>query len=106
MVHCTRAAASSLARFRDENGIPATFGVRLFAAQAADGRTALGLEFADEPVEGDQVTEEHGTRVIVAPELADQLRDVTIDVTSDPSSNGDEPAQLVLREAESPSGPP
>ena len=72
MIHCTRAAAASLDRVREQQGIPSEFGVRLFAARSPQGEVGLGLEFAPDPVEGDEVVEQHGTRFMVAPEVADQ----------------------------------
>lgn len=97
MIQCTRAAAATLDQTRIEHGVPVEFGVRLFAAQSAEGEVGLGLEFRPEPLDGDEVAEQFGTRIMVAPEVADQLSDVTLDVIPDPSSNGDRRPQLVLR---------
>lgn len=97
MLQCTRAAADTLEQVRSQQGLPEGVGIRLFPSEVTDGRVGLGLEFADTPAEGDQVTEQHGTRVIVAPEIAEELADLTLDVIPDPSSNGQSAPQLVLR---------
>ena len=97
MIQCTRAAAATLDQVREQQGVPSNFGVRLFAAPAPQGQVALGLEFAPGPVEGDEVVEQFGTRLMVAPEVVDQLGDVTLDVVHDPSPNGNGTAQLVIR---------
>lgn len=98
MLQCTRAAASTLESVRESQGVPETFAVRLFPAQVDDEGIALGIGFAEEPEEGDQVTEEHGTRVYVAGEIADQLSDMSLDVVPDPSTDGASAPQLVLRQ--------
>lgn len=97
MLQCTRAAADTLDQVRSQQGLPESFGVRLFPSEVSDGRVGLGLEFAEAPAEGDQVTEQHGTRVIVAPEIAEDLSELTLDVVPDPSANGNGAPQLVLR---------
>jgi len=97
MLQCTRAAADTLEQVRTQQGLPETFGIRLFPSEVTDGSVGLGLEFAEAPTEGDQVTEQHGTRVIVAPEIAEDLADLTLDVVPDPSANGMGAPQLVLR---------
>lgn len=99
MLQCTPAAAQTLVNVREQQGLPDTVGVRLFPAQTPDGSTGLGIELT-EPAEGDQVSEQHGTQLIVAPEIAEQLADMTLDVIPDPTANGDAPGQLVLRRAE------
>lgn len=98
MIQCTRAAAATLDQARAEQGIPPEFGVRLFAAKSPRGEVGLGLEFRPEPAEGDEVAEQFGTRIMVAPEVAEQLAELTLDVVPDPSSNGDRTPQLVLRQ--------
>lgn len=97
MIHCTRAAATSLDQARAQQGVPSDFGVRLFAARSPQGEAGLGLAFVLEPVEGDQIVEQYGTRLMVASEVVDQLADVTLDAEPDPSDNGNGPAQLVIR---------
>ena len=97
MLQCTPTAAATLENVRAANDIPDDFGVRVFAAQAPDGSVGLGIDFRAEPAAGDAVTEQHGTTIMVAPELADQLSDVTLDVVPDPTADGNGEPQLVLR---------
>jgi Fe-S cluster assembly iron-binding protein IscA len=97
MLQCTPAAAATLEQVREQNSIPENFGVRLFAAQSPEGGVGLGIGFAEQPTEGDEVTQQHGSTLYVAPEVSDELSDVTLDVRPDPSSNGEAAPQLVLR---------
>ena len=97
MIHCTRAAAANLDQVREQQGILSDFGVRLFAARCPQGEVGSGLELAPAPVKGGVVVEQFRTRLMVAPEVADQLGDVTLDVVHDPSPNGNGTAQLVIR---------
>lgn len=97
MLECTPTAAATLQQVREQNSIPDTFGIRLFPAQSPEGEVGLGISFIEQPVEGDQVTEQHGTTLSVAPEVSDQLSDLTLDVMPDPSSDGQEAPKLVLR---------
>lgn len=96
MLQCTPAAARSLDEARSQRGLPDSCGPRLFPVETPEGAVGLGVELT-EPVEGDQVVDQHGTRLILAPEIVDQLAEMTLDVEPDPTSNGDVPAQLVLR---------
>jgi Fe-S cluster assembly iron-binding protein IscA len=97
MLQCTKAAANTLDLVREQQGLPDTFGIRLFPAETPQGEVGLGLAFTEVAAEGDEVTEQHGTRLIVAPEIAGPLTDMTLDVVPDPSTDGDAPPQLVLR---------
>lgn len=99
MLRCTPAAAATLQEVRRQNAIPEDYGVRLFPAPApeSEGEVGLGIDFTDQPAEGDHVSEQHGTTVMVAPEINDELADLTLDVVPDPSENGSEAPQLVLR---------
>lgn len=100
MLQCTPTAAATLEEVRAANDIPDDFGVRIFAAQTPEGEVGLGIDFRAEPAAGDAVTEQHGTTIMVAPELAEQLSDVTLDVVPDPSADGHGSPQLVLRSQE------
>ena len=96
MLTCTPAAAASLEEVRKQNLYPDELGVRIFAAQTPEGEVGLGIDFAP-PAEGDRVTEQHGTTLIVDPELDEQLSELTLDVVPDPAGNGNASPQLVLR---------
>jgi iron-sulfur cluster assembly protein len=97
MLQCTPAAAATLDQVREEQGLPDTVGLRVYPAQSPDGQATLGLGFTEEPQAGDQVGEQHGTRLFVAPEIADQLSDMALDVEPDPTLDGGASPQLVLR---------
>ena len=97
MLQCTPAAAAVLDEARRRNSLPDTFGVRVFAAQSPQGEVGLGIDFVEEPAANDQVTHQHGTKLMVAPEVSAELEELTLDVRSDPSADGQAPAELVLR---------
>ena len=91
MLKVTQAAAVQLAEVREAQGLPDTVGIRLFGESRPAGEVAVGLAFAEVPAGDDQVTETDGTRVFVAPEVADTLSSSTLDVQETP-----EGARLVL----------
>ena len=97
MLQCTPAAVATLQQVREHNAIPETFGIRFFAAQSPEGGVGLGIGFIEQPSEGDQVTQQHGTTVVVASEVSEELSDLTLDVVPDPTNNGHGEPQLVLR---------
>lgn len=97
MLQCTQAAAETLDQVREQQGLPESFGIRFFPAETPEGEVALGMTFTDAPAAGDEVSEQHGTRLIVAPEIAAHLNEMTLDVVPDPMADGDAPPQLVLR---------
>src|SRR5205823_2125527 len=72
IILCTLAATTTLDRTRTEQGIPEDYGVRLFAAQSPDGEIGVGVDFRPDPLDGDEVTEQFGTRIMVAPDVAGQ----------------------------------
>lgn len=84
MLKVTQAAAVQLAEVREAKGLPETVGVRLFGEPRSEGEVEVGLAFAEVPAGDDQVTETDGTRVFVAPEVADALSSSTLDVRDTP----------------------
>ena len=70
MLQLTTAAAAQLADVRRQRGLPETFGVRVFGHPEGEGRMALDIQFVEFPSEDDAVSEEDGTRLFVAPEVA------------------------------------
>jgi Fe-S cluster assembly iron-binding protein IscA len=80
MLQVTHAAATQLADVRRAQGIPDTFGIRVFEQSGAGGEVMLGLQFAEDPSADDVVTEQEGTWVFVAPEVADRLATSALDV--------------------------
>jgi Fe-S cluster assembly iron-binding protein IscA len=77
-------AVSVLQEARSAQDIPDEFGIRVFAQPDESGEAALALAFAEEPVEGDQVTEQQGQAIYVAPELAEPLAGTVLDVADTP----------------------
>jgi Fe-S cluster assembly iron-binding protein IscA len=95
MLLLTHDAAAEIAEARRAQGVPETFGVRLFGAPQSEGGMEVGLTFAQVPAEDDEVTEQEGTRVFVAPEVAGPLAAAALDVEQTP-----EGAKLVLTRQE------
>ncbi len=91
MLQVTSAAMSTFEQAKGAQDLPADAGVRIFAQRDEQGEIGIALAFAEEPQDGDQVTETDGTAVYVAPELADPLSDSVLDV-----QDSDEGAQIVL----------
>ena len=85
MFQVSNNAASLLANARTDQGLPEHVGVRISASPSPDGTNAVNLQlgFAEAPEPGDQITESEGTRVFVAPELADALDHAMLDTTED-----------------------
>lgn len=100
MLQVTPSAVAALEQARSAQEVPESYGVRISAQPAEDGQVAVAMGFAEQPEEGDQVTEESGTEVYVAPELAEPLAESVVDLQD--TADG---AQLVIMpqdEAESP----
>jgi Fe-S cluster assembly iron-binding protein IscA len=91
VLQVTESAVSALNEARETQEVPASFGVRVFAQADENGDPALALAFAEEPVEGDEVTEQNGTEIYVAPELVEPLAGSMLAVEDTP-----EGAQLAL----------
>lgn len=91
MLEVTQAAAVQLAEARQSQGLPETVGIRIFGESRPEGEVGVGLAFAEVPAGDDQVTEKDGTRVFVAPEVAEALASSALDVQETP-----EGARLVL----------
>ena len=82
MLQITHEAAQLLTKLRRGQDLPEDHGLRVFAeSNEAESEITIGLGFADAPVQGDQVTEQEGLKLFVAPELAEPLTDAAIDVT-------------------------
>ncbi|HYT39545.1 MAG TPA: hypothetical protein VEN99_08545 [Acidimicrobiia bacterium] len=84
MLQMTSQAAATLARARANEGLPEHFGVRIFAAPAPETNSsqkgAYGFGFVEAPLPGDAVGKADDTPYFVAPEVADSLDDVVLDV--------------------------
>ena len=79
MLQLTSAAAAQIAEARQSRGLPDSFGLRVFGESQPDGGISLGLTFAEVPAEDDQVTEQEGTRLFVAPEVVEPLAAASLD---------------------------
>ena len=106
MLQCTQAAASTLREVRETQGLPDSYGIRVFGASGPEGEVGLGIGFAEQPAAGDEVGESAGTRLFVAPEVADNLADMALDVVPAPADDGSEAPQLVVRPAAEAGGAP
>ena len=84
MLQMTSQAAATLNRTREKEGLPEHFGVRIFAAPSPETNSSqkavFGFGFVDAPQEGDEIGEAEGTTYYVAPEVAEPLNDVVLDV--------------------------
>ena len=87
MLQVTSQAAATLSRAREKEGLPEHFGVRIFAApdpstnsHQTTQRSVYGFGFVDGPQQGDEVGQTDVTPFYVAPEVADSLDDVVLDV--------------------------
>jgi Fe-S cluster assembly iron-binding protein IscA len=92
MLQLTPEANGVVRAMREERGIPDEYGLRVYSDSTDDGQQAIRLGFADEPFEGDKVTEDEAARVFVSPDLAEALDDIVIDV-----DQAGEETRLVLR---------
>jgi len=84
MFQLTAAAANQLAGIRHTRGIPDSAGLRVYSEPLPSGERGMALGFADMPASDDLVTEQQGTRVFVAAEMAEQLSDSSLDVADTP----------------------
>ena len=79
MLQVTPEATELLHAAKQAEGVPDSFGVRVYGAPAEGGKVQVHIGFTDQPEEGDSVTEQPVTRLFVAPELTEALTDATID---------------------------
>ena len=73
-------AAAALENIRESQGIPEESGARLTADRGPSGGLALRLEFVPGVSEADQVVEQSGTEIYLAPEVVEPLEDAVMDV--------------------------
>lgn len=99
MLLLTNAAANQVAQARESQGIPEAFGLRVFAEPQPGGGVEIGLTFAEVPAEDDQVSEQEGTKLFIAPEVVEPLASAALDVAQTP-----EGSKLVLTQQGSPDG--
>ncbi len=101
MLQITDAAVAALEEARTAQQVPDDHGVRVSAQPDPDddANTVLALGFIEAPAEGDQVTDQAGTDVYIAPEVAEPLADTVLDIEQTP-----EGAQLILKPREGEAG--
>lgn len=90
MLQLTGSAVQVVQETRSRQGFPEHYGVRVYLGRGAEAGIRLG--FAEGPGERDQVAESGGTRIFVAPEIAEPLAAATID-----AKETDQGKRLVLR---------
>ncbi len=99
MLQMTPAAAELLTQIRETSDIPSEAGVRIYPEQEGGDEVSIGLGFSDAPMPGDQVSEQEGMKLFVAPEIAGPLDATMIDV-----SHEDGEAQLIFCPQEATNG--
>jgi Fe-S cluster assembly iron-binding protein IscA len=92
VLQITHGAATFLSELRSGQDVPDTYGLRIYPETTEPDEVTVALGFTDAPADGDQVTEQDGLRVFVAPELAAPLADAAIDVSAN-----EEATRLVFR---------
>jgi Fe-S cluster assembly iron-binding protein IscA len=93
VLQITHDAAELITALRRGQDVPDDHGLRIYAEASEPGEITVALGFTDSPAAGDQVTEQDGLKVFVAPEVAEPLQDAAIDVT--PADDGAQ--RLVFR---------
>ena len=93
MLQITHDAAELITALRRGQDVPDDHGLRIYAEDSDPNEITIALGFTDAPATGDQVTEQDGLKVFVAPEVAAPLQDAAIDVT--PADDGAQ--RLVFR---------
>jgi Fe-S cluster assembly iron-binding protein IscA len=91
MLTITPEATALVSSLRVQRGFPDGYGLRIYSAAAGDGQQALRIDFTEAPMSGDDVTESHGERLFVAPDVTDVLADQVLD-----AEEVDEQTRLVL----------
>jgi Fe-S cluster assembly iron-binding protein IscA len=94
MLTMTPSAETMLADTRAKKGAPSDFGVRFFAKTVDDSdRMRLAFRFVASPQPEDTVIEDGRLKAFVAPDVAEKVGDVVVDV--EPKDDG--PGLVVKR---------
>lgn len=94
MLQISSGAAALLSQAREIENVPQEFGVRIYGQTAQDGQTAVGIAFTEAPEQGDEVADQEGTRLFVAPEVAAPLAEAVLDTEETPEGD-----KLVIKSA-------
>lgn len=81
----TEAATAVLKEARTQSGAPPETGIRFRRVAGENAREGVRIEFAEAPVQGDEVIEEQGLRIFVAGDLVDTLSARVLDADMTPS---------------------
>ena len=92
MIKLTHDAAALLTDARAASGAPDQYGVRFYVVDTPQQGQALAFDFVERPEPQDEVADQEGLPVYVAPELSNIVHDSTLD-----AKKTDGRAQLVLR---------
>ena len=84
MLQVSDSAAAVLQQAREAQQLPDTFGVRISGEPTQAGEMEVALAFSEGPSPDDQVTEQAGTRIFVAPEVAEPLSEAVVDLEDTP----------------------
>ena len=84
LLQVTSSAAHALEDARASQEVPDDHGVRVFAQADESGEAALALAFTEQPVDGDEVSDQEGTQFYVAPEVAEAVASSKLDVADTP----------------------
>ncbi len=88
MLQVSESAAEMLKQARSSQDLPESYGVRVFGEPGDNGQLEVALAFTEAPEDGDEVTEQSGTTVYVAPEVAAPLADSTLDLEETSQGEG------------------
>lgn len=100
MLQLTHAAALELGDTLRAQGLPNSAGIRVFGDPSPAGEMRLGVALVELPAEDDQVTEREGTKLFVAPEVAEPLAGAMLDAV-----RTEEGVKLVLVEEDAGDSP-
>jgi Fe-S cluster assembly iron-binding protein IscA len=93
MLGITQEATALVDAMRSQQGLPPSYGLRLYAGATDDGQRALRVTFTDEPAADDEIVENETARVFVASEVAPTIADSVLD-----ADMSGEQARLVLQQ--------
>ena len=85
MLQVSDSAVAVLEEARTAQDLPDTLGIRISGQATQAGEIEVLLGFSEEPSENDEVTEQAGTRIFVAQEIAEPLSDAMLDIEDTPS---------------------
>jgi Fe-S cluster assembly iron-binding protein IscA len=92
MLQVSETAVAVLEEARTAQELPDTFGVRISGQPTDAGQMEVTVGFAEQPADGDEVTEQAGTQIFIAPEVAEPLAEAKLDLEPTP-----EGPQLVIK---------